>query len=91
MINAQKEKRKLFEEMLFKKRKRNPEPNQWKVPAILLFYKKINSATWKEQKINFLHLFFIEQQAKLLPFLLMLVDQLKSQKKYLFRKKGRVF
>ena len=24
--------------------------NQWKVPAILLFYKKINSATWKEQK-----------------------------------------
>ena len=26
------------------------EQNQWKVPAILLFYKKINSATWKEQK-----------------------------------------
>ena len=24
--------------------------NQWKVPAILIFYKKINSATWKEQK-----------------------------------------
>ena len=24
--------------------------NQWKIPAILLFYKKINSATWKEQK-----------------------------------------
>ena len=52
--------------------------NQWKVPAILLFYKKINSATWKEQKINFLHLLFIEQRAKLLPFLLILVDQTKS-------------
>ena len=69
--------------------------NQWKVPAILLFYKKINSATWKiserfrqfyfftktstlllkkSRKMNFLHSFFIEQNAKLLPFLLMLVD-----------------
>ena len=28
----------------------------------------------KSRKINFLHLFFIEQNAKLLPFLLMLVD-----------------
>ena len=26
------------------------EIDQWKVPAILLFYKKVNSATWKEQK-----------------------------------------
>ena len=31
----------------------------------------------KSRKINFLHIFFIEQHAKLFPFLLMLVDQVK--------------
>ena len=32
----------------------------------------------KSRKIKFLHLFFIEEHPKLLPFLLMLVDQVKS-------------
>ena len=42
------------------------------------FTKRLALLLEKSRKINFLHLFFIEQHAKLLPFLLMLVDQVKS-------------
>ena len=42
------------------------------------FTKRSTLLLEKSRKINFLHLFFIEQHAKLLPFLLMLVDQVKS-------------
>ena len=45
----------------------------------------------RAQKLNFLHLFFIEQHEKFLPFLLMLVDRAKLKKRYLFRKKGGYF
>ena len=38
------------------------------------FTKRSTLLLEKSRKINFLHLFFIEQHAKLLPFLLMLVD-----------------
>ena len=46
------------------------------------FTKRSTLLLEKSRKISFLHLFFIEQHAKLLPFLLMLVDQVKSQKRY---------
>ena len=42
------------------------------------FTKRSTLLLEKSRKINFLHLFFIEQHAKLVPFLLMLVDQVKS-------------
>ena len=42
------------------------------------FTKRSTLLLEKSRKINFLHLFFIEQHAKLLPFLLMLDDQVKS-------------
>ena len=42
------------------------------------FTKRSTLLLEKSRKINFLHLFFIEQHAKLLPFLLMLVDQNKG-------------
>ena len=42
------------------------------------FTKRSTLLLEKSRKINFLHLFFIEQHAKFLPFLLMLVDQVKS-------------
>ena len=42
------------------------------------FTKRSTLLLEKSRKINFLNLFFIEQHAKLLPFLLMLVDQVKS-------------
>ena len=48
------------------------------------FTKRSTLLLEKSRKINFLHLFFIEQHAKLLPFLLMLVDQVKSLKKVPF-------
>ena len=38
------------------------------------FTKKSTLLLEKSRKINFLHLFYVEQHAKLLPFLLMLVD-----------------
>ena len=38
------------------------------------FTKRSTLLLEKSRKINFLHLFYIEQHAKLLPFLLMLVD-----------------
>ena len=42
------------------------------------FTKRSTLLLEKSRKINFLHLFFIEQHAKLFRFLLMLVDQVKS-------------
>ena len=48
------------------------------------FTKRSTLLLEKSRKINYLHLFFIEQHAKLLPFLLMLVDQVKSYKKVPF-------
>ena len=52
------------------------------------FTKRSTLLLEKSRKINFLHLFFIEQHAKLLPFLLMLVDQVKST---FLEKKGGYF
>ena len=51
------------------------------------FTKRSTLLLEKSRKINFLHLFFIEQNAKLFPFLLMLVDQVKSKKKGTFSEK----
>ena len=45
----------------------------------------------RAEKLTFCIYFLIEQHAKLLPFLLMLVDQVKDKKRYLFRKKGGYF
>ena len=42
--------------------------NQWKVPAILLFYKKINSATWKEQKNLLFAFIFHRTTCKIVTF-----------------------
>ena len=54
------------------------------------FTKRSTLLLENSRKIN-LHLFFIEQHAKFFLFLLMLVDQVKSKKRYLFREKRRVF
>ena len=42
--------------------------SQWKVPAILLFYKKINSATWKEQKNQLSAIIFHRKTCKIVTF-----------------------
>ena len=62
-----------------------------RIQQLCFFTKRSTLLLEKSRKINFLHLFFIEQHAKLLPFLLMLVDQVKSQKRYFLEKKGGHF
>ena len=50
------------------------DENQWKIPALLPFLQKGQLCQLKNsRKTKFLHLFSVEQNAKLLPFLSMLV------------------
>ena len=63
----------------FKSRRRRPGLRiSERLRQFCFFTKRSTLLLEKSRKINFLHLFFIEQHAKLVPFLLMLVDQVKS-------------
>ena len=47
---------------------RDWETNQWKIPAILLFYKKVNSASWKQQKNEVSAFIFRRTKCKIVIF-----------------------
>ena len=70
--------------------------NQWKIPAILLFSKKINSASWKEPKNQVSVFIFHRTKSKIVNFFVyMLVNYVKSEKMvpfiYFFFQKSRYF